>query len=48
LNTNGFDREIGETHGTSAWLFAGLLVSFAGMVTGAALLIWHIAEHIFK
>ena len=48
MNTDGFDKEKGKAHGTSAWLFIGLLVSMAGMATGAGLLIWHIAKLIFK
>jgi hypothetical protein len=48
LNTNRFDKEVGKSRETSVWLCVGLLVSLAGMATGAALLIWHLAKLIFK
>ena len=48
MDNDESDKEMGKTRETSAWLFVGLLVSMAGMATGAGLLIWHIAKLIFK
>ena len=48
MNTNGFDKEVGKTREISVWLYVGLLFSLAGVVTGAGMLIWHIAELVLK
>jgi len=48
LNTNESEKERGKTRQSFTWLYVGLLLSAAGVLTGAALLIWHLAKLIFK
>ncbi len=48
MDNNRIDKETGQTRQPFTWLYVGLLLSLAGVLTGAGLLIWHVANLIFK
>ena len=48
MDNNSFDREIRQTHQPFTWLYVGLLLSAAGVLTGAGLLIWQFAKLICR